>query len=80
LGGTVVFLGRSKRHPTAPLQRNKVPKPKFKRPNAPCCVVVEKSLPGTFKAEITNLGTDGTAYVVINRKYQPAKVYWFWNR
>lgn len=48
--------------------------------NAPWDLSVYKSATPRFVIEITNLGTDGTAYFFINRGYKPAKVYWFWNR
>ena len=48
--------------------------------NAPWHISHDKSAKGKFFVEITNLGTDGTAYFFINRKLKPAKVHWFWNR
>ena len=50
-----------------------------KKQNAPRAIIVDDSKK-KFSVEITNFGTDGTAYVFINRKSKPAEVYWFWNR
>lgn len=33
-----------------------------------------------FRVEYTNLGSDGTAYVFIDRSQKPHQVKWFWNR
>lgn len=54
------------------------PKPQDKKRNAPWHL--QSAQRGSFVASITNLGTDGTAYVFINRQSKPPKVYWFWNR
>jgi hypothetical protein len=43
-------------------------------------IVVNASETGTYTVGITNLGTDGTAYVFINRQSDPMKAYWFWTR
>jgi len=56
------------------------PRPSKKRLNAPWIIQVDESEKGKFLVGITNLGTDGTAYVFINRRSNPAEVYWFWNR
>jgi hypothetical protein len=59
-------------------QDHREPGPEKTRRNAPWYLhAFEK---GRFFASITNLGTDGTAYVFINRRSNPPKVYWFWNR
>jgi hypothetical protein len=61
-------------------QDHQEPGPDKKKVNAPWMVHVDVSEKGKFLVEITNLGTDGTAYVFINRTSNPAKVYWLWNR
>lgn len=53
------------------------PKPGKKKRNAPWTI---SQFEGELEVQITNLGTDGTAYFMINRKTVPPKVYWFWNR
>ncbi len=56
------------------------PRPSKRKLNAPWYIDVDVSEKRKFFVAITNLGTDGTAYVFINRRSNPAKVYWFWNR
>jgi hypothetical protein len=56
------------------------PQPGKGKVNAPWNVEVDAATPGEYFVEITNFGTDGTAYVFINRNSNPASVYWFWNR
>jgi len=34
----------------------------------------------TWSSDYINLGTDGTLFVLINRKTRPHRVKWFWNR
>lgn len=51
-----------------------------KKMNAPWDIIVETQDHEGFGVEITNLGTDGTAYVFINRETSPASAYWFWLR
>jgi hypothetical protein len=72
VGGMVIVT-----HPDGQ-QAYREPRPEKKKRNAPWYLQsLEK---GRFAASITNLGTDGTAYVFINRRSIPPKVYWFWNR
>ncbi len=50
-----------------------------RRPNAPWRLVHERG--GTrHRAEYTNFGSDGTAYVFIDRTQAPPVVRWLWNR
>src|SRR6185295_11396473 len=66
-GGTVVFTeysGTGKNLRIA-RQESHEPHPSKKRLNAPWSAGVDRK--GRFEVEITNLGTDGTAYVFINR-------------
>jgi hypothetical protein len=56
------------------------PRPSKRKINAPWSINVEVAEKGKFSVTITNLGSDGTAYVFINRKLKPAKVYWLWTR
>jgi hypothetical protein len=56
------------------------PRPGKERLNAPWTIGVDVAKKGEFLIDITNLGTDGTAYVFINRESNPPRVYWFWNR
>ena len=51
----------------------------MKRPNAPWIVVHEPSS-NDYAIEFTNLGTDGTLFVFIDRTRKPHVVRWFWNR
>jgi len=56
-----------------------LPTDKAKRPNAPWGLFHEP--PNSFfMAEFTNLGSDGTIYVFIDRSKSPHEVLWFWNR
>lgn len=59
-------------------QEYRQPNPNKKKRNAPW--YVDWSEKGKFCVTITNLGTDGTAYVFINRRSDPPRVYWLWNR
>ena len=56
------------------------PLPGKKKVHAPWTIDVDVAKKGEYLVGITNLGTDGTAYVFINRESNPATVYWFWNR
>lgn len=56
-----------------------MPEPGMERINAPWTIIQERSV-NYYYAEFTNLGSDGTAYVFIDRTQQPHKVKWFWNR
>lgn len=51
-----------------------------KRLNAPMMVDVNVMKPNEFNVNISNFGTDGTAFVFINRESKPASVYWYWTR
>jgi hypothetical protein len=55
------------------------PQPSEKRPNAPWLVAHERSS-SHYEFEFTNLGTDGTLFVFIDRARKPHVVRWFWNR
>lgn len=55
------------------------PAPENKKPNAPWSIGVDNIEPG-FTVNITNFGSDGTAYVFINRRTRPASVMWRWTR
>jgi hypothetical protein len=48
--------------------------------NAPWQIIVETHDTGGFGVEITNFGSDGTAYGFINRQAKPANVFWVWRR
>ncbi len=72
VGGMVVVINPDGR------QEYHEPTPKKKMINAPWSIVSEQN--GTFAVEITNLGTDGTAYVFITSALNPPEAYWFWNR
>jgi hypothetical protein len=50
-----------------------------KRPNAPWIVKHEDSS-HDYAFEFTNLGTDGTLFVFVDRTHKPNIVKWFWNR
>lgn len=56
------------------------PTPENRKPNAPWSVGIDNYAPGSFSVEITNFGSDGTAYVFINRQSKPAEVFWLWRR
>ena len=60
---------------------SKVVKPRLgiRRPNAPWIIAHEFSS-DHYEFEFTNLGTDGTLFVFINRNCRPHVVHWFWNR
>jgi len=47
--------------------------------NAPWTIMYERSANYHY-AEFTNLGSDGTAYVFIDRTQQPHGLKWLWNR
>src|SRR5437660_1691905 len=47
--------------------------------NAPWTILYEPSADHHY-AEFTNLGSDGIAYVFIDRSKHPHEVKWFWNR
>ena len=55
------------------------PEPGAERINAPWGIMRERTA-DDFYAEFTNLGTDGTLYVFIDRTQQPHRVKWIWNR
>jgi hypothetical protein len=56
-----------------------LPKKGLVRPNAPWGLLYDSTC-NKYSAEFTNLGSDGTLYVFINRTTQPHEVMWFWNR
>lgn len=56
-----------------------LPTAEAKRPNAPWGLFHEPP-DSFFIAEYTNLGTDGTVYVFIDRSQKPYEARWFWNR
>ncbi len=55
------------------------PGPNRRRPNAPWSLVHERGT-AQHRAEYTNFGSDGTAYVFIDRSQTPPAVRWLWNR
>ena len=50
-----------------------------RRINAPWLIMHDQSADCHY-AEYTNLGSDGTAYVFVDRNRLPHEVQWFWNR
>jgi len=55
------------------------PDPGMSLINAPWIITHERSANHHY-AGFTNLGSDGTAYVFIDRTRQPHGVKWYWNR
>lgn len=55
------------------------PGPGMRRQNAPWIVKYDHSS-NDYAFEFTNLGTDGTVFVFIDRTRKPHAVRWFWNR
>ena len=53
--------------------------PDKRRANAPWCVL-QSSRSDAFRVEFANFGTDGTAYVFIDRAHSPPLVTWAWSR
>lgn len=58
---------------------NARPEPGELPPNAPWTILYEPPA-DHFWVEFTNLGSDGTAYVFIDRTQRPHEVRWIWNR
>lgn len=55
------------------------PAPEQRRPNAPWNLVYRQGAT-EHRAEYANFGSDGTAYVFIDRTQAPPAVRWWWNR
>ena len=55
------------------------PAPDRRQPNAPWGLTCERAA-ALHRAEYTNFGSDGTAYVYIDRTQTPPAVRWLWNR
>ena len=62
-----------------PVFTNLPPAPERRRPNAPWGLLHEQGT-AEHRAEYTNFGSDGTAYVFIDRSQAPPAVRWLWNR
>ena len=58
---------------------NESPTESRRKPNSPWHLSRTLNHPGFF-AEYTNFGSDGTAYVFIDRAKHPHDVQWYWNR
>jgi len=56
-----------------------MPRPGMERINAPWSLSYDRAN-NEFIFEITNFGSDGTAFVFINRTRRPHQVKWYWNR
>ena len=55
------------------------PSPERRRINAPWDLTYERGA-NSHRAEYANFGSDGTAYVFIDRTVEPPAVRWLWNR
>jgi hypothetical protein len=53
--------------------------PSYSKPNAPWFIMHEPGAPD-YRFEFTNLGSDGTLFVFIDRTKTPHEFRWFWNR
>lgn len=62
-----------------PEETTEKPGPGTVRMNAPWLLVHEAG-ETNYRAEYTNLGTDGTLFVFINRQTSPHQVRWYWTR
>jgi hypothetical protein len=65
-------------HPTRGDERH--PPLDSRRPHSPKCVQQDVVHEDEYYVTWANFGSDGTAYVFINREVNPPDVLWFWNR
>lgn len=54
--------------------------PATRLPNAPWDIQHDEGMTNRFYCTIANFGSDGTAYVFLNRQTNPPEAIWFWNR